>query len=111
MNWDFRKLLNSVRTQRIGKKLLGLKTTNSIGKFSGSNLTYDSRYISLGLVVPIQYMDILNNKSGPFLPKLHISLDGMIGRSNGVYNEHYLILNNKLIARTLSPQKTSQIRW
>lgn len=56
-------------------------------------------------------MDILNNKAGPFLPKLHISLDGMIGIINRVYNEHYLILNTKLIARPLSPQKTSQIRW
>ncbi len=57
-----------------------------------------------------QYMDIFNNKAGPFLPKVHNSLDGMIGRSNKVYNEHYLILNTKLIARPLSPQKTSQIR-
>jgi hypothetical protein len=45
-----------------------------------------------------------------FLPKLHISLNGMIGRSNKVYNEYCFIFNAKLIARTLSPQKTSQIR-
>jgi len=41
--------------------------------------------------------------------KLHISIDSMIGRSNGIQNEHYLILNIKIIARLLSPQKASQI--
>ena len=59
---------------------------------------------------PVKHMNIFNTKAWPFLPKLHISLDGMIGRSNKVCNEHYLTLNAKLIARPLSPQKTSQIR-
>lgn len=54
-------------------------------------------------------MDILNNKTGPFLSKQHISLDGMIGMSNNVYNEHYLILNTKLIVKQMSTEKTIQI--